>query len=125
MIHWLSGTPPSPPYYATIFSSIKHSPRPGYEAMDDATMQAAERTPGYLGHQSVQNGDHGIFISYWKDEQAIDAWRNDRLHNVAKARGKADWFDRYSIQICKVEHAVEHQRPEPAGTTSQHPIIDP
>lgn len=115
MIHWLSGNAPAPPYYAVVFSSHKHTPRDGYQEMDDATMHAAERMPGYLGHQSVSNGDRTLFISYWQDEQAIAGWRDNDLHRSAKQQGKAEWYDRYDIQICRVEYANSHVRSDGPG----------
>ena len=111
MIHWLSGSAPSPPYFAVIFSSLKRSPREGYTQMDEATVKAVERVPGHLGHQFASEGDRTIFISYWKDEHAIAIWRDDQLHRAAKAAGRADWYEYYDIQICQVRTANAFRRP--------------
>jgi heme-degrading monooxygenase HmoA len=111
MIQWLTGITPAPPYFAAIFSSLKRMPRDGYPEMDAATIKAVESVPGYLGHQTVSNGDRNIFISYWKDEAAIAIWRDDRLHRAAKDAGRASWYEAYDIQICEVRSADTHRRP--------------
>lgn len=111
MIHWLAGTAPAPPYFAVIFSSTKRTPRDGYADMDVATIRAVEQVPGYLGHQSVSSGEDTLFISYWKDEAAIAAWREDQLHRAAMQAGRERWYERYDIQTCEVRTAREHRHP--------------
>jgi heme-degrading monooxygenase HmoA len=71
--------------------------------MDELTLKLAQEQPGFLGYESA--GDHkaGIFISYWENMDAINNWRQNSTHLMAKA--KADqWYKRYLSQICKVEH---------------------
>lgn len=106
LVNWRYGTEPEAPYYATVFSSLKHDPRPGYAAMDDATMKAAEQLDGYLGHQVVHNGDRSLFIAYWRDKASIAVWSAHPLHQAAKREGKASWYDAYRFEICLVERAA-------------------
>ena len=79
----------------------------GYAAMDDATMREVEKNEGYLGHQVVHDNDRTIFVAYWRDMEAINAWRNDTLHLQAKKKGKESWYDWYRVEICRVEMAHE------------------
>jgi heme-degrading monooxygenase HmoA len=99
---WKS-TPPLNNYYAVIFSSEKSGNLEGYAEMDEETMRLAQQQPGFLGFESVGNGAKSIFISYWESMAAINDWRRNSTHLLAKA--KADqWYKRYLSQVCKVEH---------------------
>jgi heme-degrading monooxygenase HmoA len=95
--------PPHNNYYAVIFSSTKQDVLDGYAEMDEATMKLAQEQPGFLGYESVANGNLSIFISYWQNMDAINNWRNNSTHLLAKAKA-GQWYKRYLSQICKVEH---------------------
>jgi heme-degrading monooxygenase HmoA len=57
----------------------------------------------------VYDKDRGIFISYWKDESAIDRWRNTALHVRAKSNG-SKWYKWYLVEIAKIEYQKEYQQ---------------
>ena len=94
---------PQKDYYAVIFASTKSDYLEGYKEMDDQTLKLAQEQPGFLGYESVNNGNTGIFISYWEDMEAINNWRKNSTHLLAKAQADK-WYKRYLSQICKVEH---------------------
>lgn len=96
--------PPQNNYYAVIFASTKSDNLDGYAEMDELTMQLAQEQPGFLGYESVNNGNTGIFISYWESMDAINGWRQNSTHLMAKAKGE-QWYKRYLSQICKVKHS--------------------
>ena len=89
--------------YAVIFSLERSTDLEGYQAMDDKTIALVKNFEGYLGYESVYNGDRGIFISYWKSIESIDQWKKDTTHLQAKAMGKV-WYAFYHSMICKIEH---------------------
>jgi heme-degrading monooxygenase HmoA len=96
--------PPQNNYYAVIFSSTKSDDLEGYAEMDELTLKLAQEQPGFLGYESVNNGNTGIFISYWESMDAIMNWRQNATHKIAK--GNADkWYKRYLSQVCRVEHS--------------------
>lgn len=96
--------PPQNNYYAVIFSSTKSDDLEGYAEMDELTLQLAQEQPGFLGYESVNNGNKGIFVSYWESMDAIMNWRQNATHKIAK--GHADkWYKRYLSQVCRVEHS--------------------
>lgn len=94
---------PQKDYYAAIFISERSENLEGYREMDELTLQAAEQIPGYLGYESIKNGNKGIFISYWESLEAIHLWKNDVIHQQAKAKAN-QWYNFYISQICKVEY---------------------
>lgn len=89
-------------FYAVIFSSEKSDDLEGYTEMDEATMTLAAQQPGYLGYESVTSQNRTIFISYWENKAAIENWRINSTHKMAKA-GAHKWYKRYLSQICLVE----------------------
>ena len=92
------------PYYAVIFSSKKSENLKGYAEMNAVIYDEVEQIEGYLGYENVGDQDgNGIHISYWKDMDAIEHWKQNSLHHQAKKKGKSGWYDRYEIKICKVE----------------------
>jgi heme-degrading monooxygenase HmoA len=93
-----------PPYYAVIFYNQKGKNLEGYKEMDDLTLSLAQQEAGYLGHEYVSKENQTLFISYWKDMESIHHWKKNSDHILAKQKGIAQWYDWYSIKICKVEY---------------------
>lgn len=102
------------PYYAVIFS-YEPGPKPeGYAEMDEETIQLAQTMPGYLAHESRNDGQGTIFISYQKDLESIDNWSSNERHRVAMKGGKSGWYGWYHSQTCRVEkgHSFEFENKE-------------
>lgn len=94
----------SPPYYAVIFSSLKSSDDEGYVEMLGVVENTAKKQEGFLGIESARGIDgYGITVSYWKDLDSIEDWKNNIIHIKAKELGKQKWYERYSLKIAKVE----------------------
>ncbi|WP_395077005.1 antibiotic biosynthesis monooxygenase family protein [Hyphococcus sp.] len=76
--------------------------------MADYMDALAKTMPGYLGIESVrdENG-FGITVSYWESETAISNWKKNAEHLVAQAKGRAEWYEDYTVRIAKVERAYE------------------
>ena len=91
-----------PPFYANIFSYRASNSRDGYDEADEATLTAVRDVDGFLGYEVTGDGKRRIFISYWRDLDAIDTWRRNRIHQHAKSHGKA-WYDAYHSMVVKVE----------------------
>ncbi|MGZ3584003.1 MAG: antibiotic biosynthesis monooxygenase family protein [Ktedonobacterales bacterium] len=43
-----------------------------------------------------------LSLSFWRDEQAVEAWRQRGEHREAQARGRADIFKDYRIRVAGV-----------------------
>ena len=98
------------PYFANIFSYKRSKNLEGYSEMDDLTLKLAQETEGFLGYEVTGDGsEHAIFISYWESMEAIQRWRENTVHMKAKAKGKAQWYEWYHSQICKVEYSAFHE----------------
>ena len=68
---------PKPPYYAVIFTSLLKNSAENYETMANHMVELAQKQAGFLGIESVRDG-LGITVSYWKDEESIRKWKQQR-----------------------------------------------
>ncbi|HEY5172870.1 MAG TPA: antibiotic biosynthesis monooxygenase [Acidimicrobiia bacterium] len=96
---------PDPPYWAVIFSTRRNEqPDDQYEETSQTMMLLAARQIGFLGVETA-DGDIGITVSYWTDEESIAAWRHDADHAFAQYEGRTRWYDAYELRIARVERA--------------------
>jgi heme-degrading monooxygenase HmoA len=94
---------PRPPYYAVIFTSIRSDNDTNeYTAMAAAMLALAEEQPGFLGVETARQGV-GITVSYWRDHESIQAWRQHLDHVAAQTLGRARWYETYRVRIARVE----------------------
>ena len=93
---------PQPPYYAVIFTSLRTENEEGYEETARRMMELAARQDGFLGAESVREG-LGITVSYWRDLASIRAWKNHPEHQIARQKGKSDWYTACKTRISLVE----------------------
>ena len=52
--------------------------------------------------RSLSDPDKLLSLSFWQDEAAVAAWRNQPEHRGAQARGRAGVFRDYRIRIAQV-----------------------
>lgn len=105
-------TPQQTPYYAVIFTSTRRElPDDGYGDAAAHMLELAAKQPGYLGVDSARSADgFGITVSYWADEEAIGDWRRDVEHTTIRAQGRDQWYQTFSVHVCKVERAYGFTR---------------
>ncbi|MDB6168431.1 MAG: Antibiotic biosynthesis monooxygenase [Verrucomicrobia bacterium] len=97
---------PEPPYYAVIFTSLRTDGDAGYSAMSERMVELGSNQEGFLGIESARNPDGtGITVSYWRDEAAIRAWKENADHRKAQHGGQQAWYADYTVRIAKVERA--------------------
>jgi heme-degrading monooxygenase HmoA len=103
---------PPPGSIAVIFLSGRSgADAAGYSAAAVAMEQAASRREGYLGIDSTRDADGiGITISWWRDEAAALAWRDDPEHSRIRDQGRALWYDWYRVVVATVDRAYAWQR---------------
>ena len=96
-----------PGNFAVIFISTRLETTEEYLFFDEATLRAAENLQGFLGWDAVRNEPHGIFISYWENEAAVERWKNDVLHLRAKELGKKSFYSFYRSVISVIDRVTE------------------
>jgi len=102
---------PEPPYVAVVFTSLLGPDDTGYA---EATARMDERVravPGFLGVDSTRGPDGvGITVSYFRDAEAVRAWREDPEHTANRARGREQWYDAFEVRVATVERAYGFTR---------------
>lgn len=64
-----------------------------------------EQLDGFISIERFQSmADDGriLSISYWRDADAIAAWRGMAVHQRAQAEGRRDLFENYRIRVAEV-----------------------
>lgn len=98
---------PQPPYYAVIFTSLMSDDQEGYAATAERMLELAARQPGFLGVESARTpGSTGITVSYWRDLEAIRAWREHAEHAEARRVGREQWYSAYRLRVARVERTA-------------------
>ncbi|MCX3063199.1 antibiotic biosynthesis monooxygenase family protein [Streptomyces beihaiensis] len=101
-----------PPYYVVVFSSVlTDGDQSGYDETDERMDELVREVPGYLGHESARTpGGLGITVSYFRDLAAIEEWRGTGEHRAAQKRGRAEWYERYTVHVARVERSHGFER---------------
>lgn len=87
-----------------IFTSLRTEGDRGYGAMAEELEKRMKDQPGFLGMESARGTDGvGITVCYWDSLEAIAAWKALPIHQEAQARGRAEWYQRYQVRVCRVE----------------------
>ncbi len=89
---------------AVVFASVRNGlDAAGYDAAAAAMVSLAAAQPGYRGVESARDDDgSGVTVSYWADEAAALAWRDQADHAAIRAQGRARWYDSYRVTVCAV-----------------------
>ncbi|MGI5481923.1 antibiotic biosynthesis monooxygenase family protein [Streptomyces lavendofoliae] len=107
--HLVSGL--EPPYYTVVFTSVRTEDDHAYAQTARRMEELVREVPGFLGYESARTpGGIGITVGYFRDEEAIAAWRASAEHQDAMRRGRADWYERYSVHVGRVERSYGFER---------------
>lgn len=99
-----------PPYYAVIFTSLRSSEDDeDYAVMSARMVTLAAGMNGFLGMDSARDRV-GITVSYWRDLEAIKAWKAHVDHLFAQREGRRAWYDAYRVRVALVERDHDFAR---------------
>ncbi|MFF1447524.1 antibiotic biosynthesis monooxygenase family protein [Streptomyces sp. NPDC058274] len=100
-----------PPYYAVVFTSVRTEESDGYGETGERMEELVRGVPGFLGMDHARTpGGLSITVGYFKDEAALQQWRSDAEHRAAQRRGRAEWYERYTLHVAKVERSHGYER---------------
>ena len=97
-------------YYAVIFTSTRTSTDEGYLETADKMVELAKKQPGYLGIESARDSELGITVSYWQSLEAIQNWKQNAEHTIARNKGRESWYKSFTTRICKVEREYSWEK---------------
>lgn len=72
--------------------------------------------------QSLVEPDKLLSLSFWRDEQAIQQWRNLEHHRAAQSRGRHGIFSDYRLRIAGVvrDYGLNDRVEAPADSVEIH-----
>ena len=84
-----------------------------------------EDADGFLGierFQSLEDEHRVLSLSFWRDEEAVTAWRNTVAHREAQARGRAGIFRDYRLRVAHVvrDYGLDDRAQAPADSRAAH-----
>ncbi|MBT2369507.1 antibiotic biosynthesis monooxygenase [Streptomyces sp. ISL-10] len=100
-----------PPYYAVVFTSVRRDDPQGYAETAVRMNELVREVPGFLGYESAKTpGGLGISVGYFRDTDSIATWQRNLEHQQAQRRGRAEWYESYSVHVAKVERSYGFER---------------
>ena len=86
-----------------------------YEADAARMLELAQAQPGYLSFKSyVAEDGEVIALSEWADEAAALAWRRVAEHAQVQGRGRAEYYEDYTLFACADPRIHRFNRRDPA-----------
>jgi heme-degrading monooxygenase HmoA len=111
---------------AVIFESW---PAPGrkqsYLDMGAALSTHLESLDGFISierFQSVADPEKLLALSIWRDEAAVDNWRNTQVHRAVQANSRRDIFNDYRLRVATVirDYGMFEREQVPADSREAH-----
>lgn len=88
--------------YAVIFKAKVKNIDHEYYKTAERMRELAINEYACIGFDSVCEEDNEISISFWKSEEAIKSWKQNKEHLKAQEIGKKKYYSSYSVEIVKV-----------------------
>ncbi|MBO0129512.1 antibiotic biosynthesis monooxygenase family protein [Agrobacterium burrii] len=72
--------------------------------------------------QSISNPDKMLSLSFFRDEEAVKAWRNTAPHRAAQAMGRSGVFSNYWLRIAYVmrDYGLQEREEAPPDSRQIH-----
>ncbi|AYV28629.1 antibiotic biosynthesis monooxygenase [Streptomyces sp. CJ_13] len=95
-----------PPYLMAVFTNVRTPDDAGYPETNARMNEIVQANAGFLGYESARTpGGLGITVAYFRDHASLAAWREDLEHQAAMKRGRADWYESYTLHVGTVERS--------------------
>ena len=84
-----------------------------------------EKSDGFISverFQSITDPSKLLSISFWRDEEAVKAWRNHAEHRASQAKGRGGVFADYRLRVASVlrDYGMNERAEAPADSRSAH-----
>jgi len=72
--------------------------------------------------ESVTTKGKFVSLSYWRDEEAVRAWRNLEGHRAAQSKGRREVFADYRLRVASVirDYGLEDRGQAPKDSRERH-----
>lgn len=80
---------------------------------DSAVMEAMARAqPGFISFKSYTADDGEVIaLSEWANAEAARAWGSQPDHALVQARGRAEYYQDYTLYTCDEPRTHRYERP--------------
>ncbi|HVZ52872.1 MAG TPA: antibiotic biosynthesis monooxygenase [Pseudolabrys sp.] len=74
--------------------------------------------------QSLTDPDKLLSLSFWRDEEAVKAWRNQARHRAGQAQGRAGVFADYRLRIAATirDYGMNERAQAPDDSRAAHDV---
>jgi heme-degrading monooxygenase HmoA len=84
-----------------------------------------EKIDGFISverFQSLTDPNRMLSLSFWRDEEAVKAWRNTEEHRQAQRAGRGGIFAGYRLRIAEVlrDYGMEEREEAPQDSKAVH-----
>ncbi|WP_243288137.1 antibiotic biosynthesis monooxygenase family protein [Geothrix terrae] len=90
-----------------------------------ALVPTLESTDGFISierFRSLKHPEKFLSLSFWRDEQAVAAWRNTEVHREAQSMGRGGVFRDYRLRVAEVmrDYGLHEREQAPADSRTRH-----
>jgi len=84
-----------------------------------------EKVDGFVSierFQSLTQPGKILSLSFWRDEAAVERWRNLEAHRAAQARGRSGVFEDYRLRVASVirDYGKSERAEAPQDSRKRH-----
>ncbi len=84
-----------------------------------------EGTDGFISVErfsSLVEEGKVLSLSFWRDEEAVNAWRNLEAHRHAQAKGRGGVFSDYRLRVANVsrDYGMKNREQTPSDSLKRH-----
>ncbi|QDY71730.1 antibiotic biosynthesis monooxygenase family protein [Qingshengfaniella alkalisoli] len=84
-----------------------------------------EQMDGFISverFRSLSDPNKLLSLSFWRDEEAVMAWRNLPEHRDAQAKGRNGVFSGYRLRVARVlrDYGMDERDAAPADSKARH-----
>jgi len=111
---------------AVIFEVVPHTPhKPEYIDAGAQLRPHLEKVDGFISierFESLSQPGKILSLSFWRDEEAVQGWRNFELHREIQSKGRAYIFKDYRLRVAAVvrDYGLNERTEAPADSRKQH-----
>ncbi len=91
------------PQYGVIFRATIKKLDEQYLVTARQLRERALTEFGCIEFVSCCEGDQEVAISYWPSLEHIGRWKQDLAHQQAQAKGRADWYASYQVDVVEIK----------------------
>lgn len=113
---------------AVLFETRPHSgQKDAYLTAGTRLGPLAESFEGFIGierFESIANPGKVMAISYWRDEQSVDNWRNLHIHRQIQNTSRRTIFAEYRLRVAKIirDYTMEDRTEAPLDSNTAHAV---